>query len=136
MTLCLIENQLDESYTKIPQNLKSLFGWNLSQLGFFSNLTINTQIQYKCSKKIWGYKNLNVEFMFDFVQKKKNAKPVIKSTSCIKLYNYYLTKYDSFHKRNLYYVNLHIPKPHGLLRVAHVTSVHNKYTLHHFFKNI
>ena len=32
-----------------------------------------------------------------------------------------------FHKRNLYYINLHIPKPHCSLRVAHTTSVPNKY---------
>ena len=41
-----------------------------------------------------------------------------------------------FHKKNLYYITLHIPKPHGSLQVAHTTSVHDKYTLHHSFKKI
>ena len=49
-------------------------------------------------------------------------KPVIKSTSCINLWNNQLTKCDLFYKRNLYYVNLHIPKPHGSLWVAHTKS--------------
>ena len=136
MTLCLIENQLDESYTKIPQNLKSLFGWNLSQLGFFSNLTIDTQIQYKWSKKNMGIQKFKCWVPTWFCAKREYAKPVIKSTSCIKLHNYQLTKYDSFHKRNLYYVNLHIPKSHGSAWVAHTTSVHNKFTLYHYFKKI
>ena len=39
-----------------------------------------------------------------------------------------------FHKENLYYITLHIPIPHGSLRVAHTTSVHDKYTLHYSFK--
>ena len=34
-----------------------------------SYLIISTQIQHKCSQN-WGYKNLNVEFLVDFVQKK------------------------------------------------------------------
>ena len=41
-----------------------------------------------------------------------------------------------FHKENLYYITLHIPIPHGSLRVAHTTRVHDKYTLHHSFKKI
>ena len=31
---------------------------------------------------------------------------------------------------------LHIPKPHGSLRVAHTTSIDGKYTLHHSLKKI
>ena len=38
-----------------------------------------------------------------------------------------LTKYVLFHKRNLYHINLRIPKPHCSLRVAHTTSVPDKY---------
>ena len=60
--------------------------------------------------------------------KKRMLKPVIKKNiSCNKLCNYWLTKYYMFHKEKLYYFTLHIPKPHGSLRVAHTTSVHDKY---------
>ena len=41
-----------------------------------------------------------------------------------------------FHEKYLYYITLHIPKPNGSLQVAHTTSVHDKYTLHHSFKKI
>ena len=69
--------------------------------------------------------------------KKRMWKLIIKKyTSCITLCNYQLTKYDLFYKENLYYITLHIPKPHGSLKVTHTTNVHDKYALHHSFKKI
>ena len=67
--------------------------------------------------------------------KNRMWKLVIKKyTSCNKLCNHYLTKYNMFHRENLYHITLHTPEPYGSLRVAHTTSVHAKYTLHHSFK--
>ena len=41
-----------------------------------------------------------------------------------------------FTKENLYEINLHIPKPYCSLRVAHTTSVFDKYILHNSYKKI